>query len=186
MVRQGKDHMEILDRQQFISARLHPLGSRCGLAFRAMAITTSNGDLSITCLMGSTITNGARSKDRTPVRLPIKIYPPWPSASQSVCPWAETIPFAGAVARWLRWPRAFRLVRRACKPPWLPDYYAPTKARPFGCPASPEAQSLHRYASTRAATAVCSLVTGISGWQFPRGCEARMQNPNDSWARLAR
>src|SRR5215470_16281365 len=47
MLRQGKDHMEILDGQQFISARLHPLGSGCGLAFGAMAITTSNGELSI-------------------------------------------------------------------------------------------------------------------------------------------
>ena len=40
MLRQGKDHMEILDGQQFISARLHPLGSGCGLAFGAMAIAT--------------------------------------------------------------------------------------------------------------------------------------------------
>src|SRR5215467_3833477 len=39
LLRQGKHHMEILDGQQFISARLHPLGSGCSLALGAMAIT---------------------------------------------------------------------------------------------------------------------------------------------------
>ena len=52
MLRQGKDYMEILDGQQLISARLHPLGPGCGLAFGAMAITTRVvSDLTIAALI---------------------------------------------------------------------------------------------------------------------------------------
>jgi hypothetical protein len=50
---QGEHHMGIGDRQQFPAARLQPPVPCVGLALRTLPVPTGNGDLSITCLMGS-------------------------------------------------------------------------------------------------------------------------------------
>ena len=46
-------HMNIWDRQQFLAARFQPPVACVGLALRTMAIPARNGEISITCLMGS-------------------------------------------------------------------------------------------------------------------------------------
>ena len=53
VVRQSKDDMEITDVQQFLLPFGQPAVAGVGLAFWAMPISTRNGELSITCLMGS-------------------------------------------------------------------------------------------------------------------------------------
>jgi hypothetical protein len=53
LMRQGEDHMNIWDREKFSLARGEPLVPGVGLTLRAMAVTARNGELSITCLMGS-------------------------------------------------------------------------------------------------------------------------------------
>jgi len=50
---QGKDHVKILDWQEFGAPIFEPLCPRQGLALRAMPIAARNGVHSITCLMGS-------------------------------------------------------------------------------------------------------------------------------------
>ena len=53
LFRQGKDHMEILGIEKFGAAIFKPFRAGESLTFRAVAVRTSNGDLSITCVMGS-------------------------------------------------------------------------------------------------------------------------------------
>jgi hypothetical protein len=60
LVRESKDQMEVADRQQFSLAVFQPAGFSQALALGAMAIPTGNGELSITCLMGSTSLWGVR------------------------------------------------------------------------------------------------------------------------------
>ena len=49
---QRKHHMEIRDRKQIGFTCGQPFPRLCALALRAVSITTSNGELTITCLMG--------------------------------------------------------------------------------------------------------------------------------------
>src|SRR5260370_11116092 len=53
LLRQGKHHVEILYRQQLGLPIGQPLGAGRGLTLRATPVPTSNGELTITCLMGS-------------------------------------------------------------------------------------------------------------------------------------
>ena len=52
-MRQCEDHVHIGDRQQFSNASGEPFIARVDLTLRAVAVATSNGELTITCLMGS-------------------------------------------------------------------------------------------------------------------------------------
>jgi len=52
-VRERKDHMDVARRQQFRATRLEPAVAGIALTLRATPITARNGELSITCLMGS-------------------------------------------------------------------------------------------------------------------------------------
>jgi hypothetical protein len=52
-VRQGEDHMNVGNCEKLSLACGEPLLPSVRLAFRAMAVTACNGELSITCLMGS-------------------------------------------------------------------------------------------------------------------------------------
>jgi hypothetical protein len=49
---QRKYHMEIRHRKQIGFTCGKPFARRCALALRAVSITTANGELTITCLMG--------------------------------------------------------------------------------------------------------------------------------------
>src|SRR5205809_7105875 len=86
-----------------------------------MAVTTRNGDLSITCFMGSISLwgvgrlNDAHSKGRTRVQLTIKIWRTLPSKAQSVCPAAGMNLFGGAAERQPQWPRVFQLDLPECR-----------------------------------------------------------------------
>ena len=53
LFRHRKDHMEIGDIQKLGLPVLDPLRPRQTLAFGAVSIATTNGELSITCVMGS-------------------------------------------------------------------------------------------------------------------------------------
>jgi hypothetical protein len=53
LVRQGEDNMDIGDRQEFILASCDPFITGSALALGAMPIATANGELTISCLMGS-------------------------------------------------------------------------------------------------------------------------------------
>src|SRR2546428_12847883 len=53
LMRECEDHMHVGNVEQFLAAGSQPLFACVGLAFWTMTITTSNGELSITCLMGS-------------------------------------------------------------------------------------------------------------------------------------
>ena len=50
---EGEHDMEVLHRQQLVEARLQPCPLGHGLALRAVPIAARNGELTITCLMGS-------------------------------------------------------------------------------------------------------------------------------------
>jgi len=52
-MRDAEDEVIVADRQQFLLADAQPLLPGMGLALWAVAIATGNGELSITCLMGS-------------------------------------------------------------------------------------------------------------------------------------
>ena len=52
-VRQSEDDMEVADMQQFFLPLGQPAVTGVGEALRAMPVPASNGELSITCLMGS-------------------------------------------------------------------------------------------------------------------------------------
>ena len=49
----GKDHVDVARGQQFFSPRFQPAVARVSLTLRTMPVAACNGDLSITCLMGS-------------------------------------------------------------------------------------------------------------------------------------
>ena len=53
MMRDGEDDVTIRDRQQFTLPGSHPTVARPTLTLGAMAIATTNGELTISCLMGS-------------------------------------------------------------------------------------------------------------------------------------
>ena len=61
LFRESKDDMEILGVEELGLTIFDPLGPCQGLAFWAMAVAAGNGDLSITCLMGSNLYWGVRS-----------------------------------------------------------------------------------------------------------------------------
>src|SRR5271166_1768946 len=50
---QREDHMHVARRQKFPAARGEPLVPRVGLALGAVSVSARNGELTITCLMGS-------------------------------------------------------------------------------------------------------------------------------------
>ena len=49
----GEDDVNIVDRQQFLAAPGEPLVASVGLALWAVPGAAGNGEISITCLMGS-------------------------------------------------------------------------------------------------------------------------------------
>ena len=51
--RQRKDHVDAARGQQFFTPRLEPAVASVSLALRAMPVPAGNGEISITCLMGS-------------------------------------------------------------------------------------------------------------------------------------
>ena len=53
LVRQGENHVEITYAEQFLFAGGEPALARLRLALWAMPISARNGELTITCLMGS-------------------------------------------------------------------------------------------------------------------------------------
>jgi hypothetical protein len=81
---------------------LQPLSFSEGLTLRTVPIPARNGELTITCVMGSIWLwgvmrwEGARPLSHTPFRLPIKV---WLSVAQSACPVDETYPFEGVAER---------------------------------------------------------------------------------------
>src|SRR5712664_2976774 len=52
-VRHTENEMKIVHRQQFLLALREPLLASARLTLRAMPVPARNGDLSITCIMGS-------------------------------------------------------------------------------------------------------------------------------------
>ena len=52
-MRDAEDHVKVVTRQHFLFASCEPALTRLRLALRAMPVTARNGELSITCLMGS-------------------------------------------------------------------------------------------------------------------------------------
>jgi hypothetical protein len=53
LMRQREDHVHIGNVQEFLFTIGEPPVTRVGLALSAMAVSASNGELSITCVMGS-------------------------------------------------------------------------------------------------------------------------------------
>jgi hypothetical protein len=49
----GESDMDIADWQQFLAAFGEPLVASIGLTLRAMPVAAGNGEIPITCLMGS-------------------------------------------------------------------------------------------------------------------------------------
>jgi hypothetical protein len=52
-MRKGEDHVHVPGGQEFLLARLQPAVAGLGLTLGAVPISAGNGELSITCLMGS-------------------------------------------------------------------------------------------------------------------------------------
>src|SRR5216684_6413523 len=52
-VRDAEDQVVVIHRQQLLLASGQPLVPSVGLALRAMTIPAGNGEISITCVMGS-------------------------------------------------------------------------------------------------------------------------------------
>src|ERR1017187_5953418 len=59
-VRQSEDDVEMRHRQQFSRPRGQPFCAHVALALRAVPIPAGNGELSITCIMGSVLLWGVR------------------------------------------------------------------------------------------------------------------------------
>jgi hypothetical protein len=59
-VGQSEDDMEVRHGQQFGGTRGQPPGTRVALAPGAVPVAARNGELSITCLMGSLLLWGVR------------------------------------------------------------------------------------------------------------------------------
>ena len=53
LMRQCEDNMDVRHGQKVPAARIEPAVAGVGLALRTMPVSTRNGELSITCLMGS-------------------------------------------------------------------------------------------------------------------------------------
>src|SRR5216117_3552561 len=113
--------MKVGTVEKFRLPVLKPLGTGQGLAFGTVAVRTCNGEISITCFMGSISLwgvgrlNDARSKGRTRVQLTIKIWRTLPSKARSVCPAAGMILSEDAVEPQPRWPPVFRSDQRECR-----------------------------------------------------------------------
>src|SRR5438034_11545529 len=131
--------MKIGTVEKFRLPVLKPLGTRQGLALGTVAVRTRNGEISITCFMGSISLwgvgrlNDAHSKGRTRVQLTIKIWRTLPSKAQSVCPAAGMNLFGGAAERQPQWPRVFQLDLPECRFRWSLDHCNPDRVRLFGC-----------------------------------------------------
>src|SRR5437773_543643 len=114
-MRQCEHDMEIARFQKLLLSGSDPTLACLGLTFGTVAIAAGNGEISITCLMGSIFLwgvespNGARGNGRTRVQLTIKIWRTLPSKAQSVCPAAGMNLSGGAAERQPQWPRVFRL-----------------------------------------------------------------------------
>ena len=54
-MRKGEDHVYVAGGQEFLSARLQPAVAGLGLTLGAVPISAGNGELSITCIMGSSL-----------------------------------------------------------------------------------------------------------------------------------
>ena len=52
-MRQGKDNMDVARGEEFLTTRLEPTSTGVGLTLRAVPVATRNGELPITCIMGS-------------------------------------------------------------------------------------------------------------------------------------
>jgi hypothetical protein len=52
-VRDGKDDMEVVGGEKFSLSRRHPPFAGLRLALRTVPVAARNGEISITCLMGS-------------------------------------------------------------------------------------------------------------------------------------
>ena len=121
LFRHGKDDMKVLGLEKFRLPVFNPLGAGQRLTFRTVTIRTRNGEISITCFMGSISLwgvgrlNDAHSKGRTRVQLTIKIWRTLPSKAQSVCPAAGMNLFGGAAERQPQWPRVFQLDLPECR-----------------------------------------------------------------------
>src|SRR6516225_6376335 len=76
---QRKYHMEIRHRQQIGFTCGKPFARRCALALRAVSITTANGELTITCVMGK-FRNGESTIDSV---VKLTVFPVIPSRSIS-------------------------------------------------------------------------------------------------------
>jgi hypothetical protein len=78
-MRQGEDDVDVGRGQQVLFPRFEPSVAGVGLAFWTMPASAGNGELPITCLMGSNSLWGVRCQKsmlqhgRTPFRLSIKI-----------------------------------------------------------------------------------------------------------------
>ena len=53
LMRQCEDNMDVRHGQKVPATRVEPAVAGVGLALRTMPVSTRNGELSITCLMGS-------------------------------------------------------------------------------------------------------------------------------------
>src|SRR5579863_8339985 len=60
LMRQCEDNMDVRHGQKVPAARIEPAVTGVGLALRTMPVSTSNGELTITCLMGSNSLWGVR------------------------------------------------------------------------------------------------------------------------------
>ena len=69
-MRQSKNGMDIACGQQFPFARLKPASARVALTSRAVPVSAGNGELSITCLMGSNSKWRVRRQERIQARVP--------------------------------------------------------------------------------------------------------------------
>ena len=52
-MRKGKDHVHVAGGQKFLPAGLQPTVAGLGLTLGTVPISAGNGELSITCIMGS-------------------------------------------------------------------------------------------------------------------------------------
>src|ERR1041384_6000438 len=116
----SKGEQKVGTRREAVALFVDPAFGLRLMTLRAGPVAADNGDLSITCLMGSISlwgegrVNDARSNGRTRVQLTIKIWRTLPSEAQSVCPAAGRNLSGGAAEQQPQWPRVFRLDLPEC------------------------------------------------------------------------
>ena len=109
--RHGKDNVKIADFQEFGLTVFYPLRPGQTLALWAVAIPAANGEISISCLMGSIPLWGVQQPEEraarvhTPLPLSIKI---WSSRARSACRAGETCPSEDVVGGRPQLPRVSR------------------------------------------------------------------------------